>query len=355
MALAVEIPMPPPEVLEFLRTLRVPAGSDEDALFAAQTAAMLAEPWPDGVTVRRRVPIAHGDVSLDGDIVLPSGGDEWPLLLYVHGGGWDSGSPGSHRRIACELAARGFAVVVPRYRLGPAHRHPAQLDDLDATLAWARETPPMLGQRLGALPWPGRAGDPPPTLGRAPGALPSAERTQGGLCSPGRPPGAPPSPGEDTRRLVVAGDSAGAHLAAALAVRRRLAGRDDIDAAILLTGIFDYHRGLPLVGPHGWDGDPASQPLLDPAEFEALREDPVVNPLRGAAHLPPTFVAAGAEDPFAPQSRELYEALVAAGVPAAFAPGEGMPHLWHLLPGLPGAATALDRAAAWALDQVGAR
>jgi acetyl esterase len=299
------VPMPPAPVLEFLTTLRVPAGIDEERLFAAQTEAMLAEPWPPDVTVRRRVPIAHGGRALDGDLVLPRAGRGWPAMLYVHGGGWDSGSPGSHRRIACEMAARGFAVVVPRYRLGPAHRHPAQLDDLDATIGWAVD------------------------------ALPGA--------------------GVDARHMVVAGDSAGAHLAAALAVRRRRAGRRDIAAAILLTGIFDYHRGLPLVGPHGWDGDPATQPLLDPTAFEGLREDPVVNPLRGAADMPPAFVAAGERDPFAGQSRELHEALVAAGVPTAFDPGEGMPHLWHLLPGLPGSAAALDRAASWALARTEGR
>jgi len=293
--------MPPTEVIDFLSTLRVPAGVDEDELFAAQTEAMRALPWPAVGELRKRVAIAHGGLELDADLVLPGDGAGWPLLLYVHGGGWEAGSPGSHRRIACELAARGFAVLVPGYRLGPAHRHPAQLDDLDAALGWAARSLP--------------------------------------------------EDGVDTAQLVVAGDSAGAHLAAALAVRRH-AGRDDVRAAILLTGIFDYHRGLPLVGPHGWDGDPASQPLLDPAEFEALREDPVVNPLRGAAAMPPTFIGAGGADPFAAQSRAMYEALLAAGVPAELDPGEGLPHLWHLLPGLPQSAAGLDRATRWAQRRI---
>jgi acetyl esterase len=303
----VAIAVPPAEVIDFLTTLRVPVGFDEAELFAAQSAAMLAEPWPAVGAVRKRVPIAHGGVELDADLVLPQGADEDrpPLLLYVHGGGWEAGSPGSHRRIACELAARGFAVLVPRYRLGPAHRHPAQLDDLDAALGWA-------------------------------------VRMSGPL-------------GIDARRMVVAGDSAGAHLAAAFAVRRRREGRDDVGAAILLTGIFDYHAGLPLVGPGGWDGDPASQPLLDPAEFEALREDPVVNPMRGAAAMPPTFLGAGGADPFAAQSRQMHEALRVAGVPAELDPGEGLPHLWHLLPGLAESAAGLDRATEWVRRRIDQR
>lgn len=296
--------MPPGEVLDFLTTLRVPEGVGETQLFAAQTTAMRAEPWPEVGEIRKRVPVAHAGLQLDADLVLPKAGRDWPLLVYVHGGGWNSGSPGSHRRVACEFAARGFAVLVPRHRLAPEHRHPAQLDDLDAAIGWAVRTLPGLGI--------------------------------------------------DTGRLVVAGDSAGAHLAAATAVRRRLDGRDDIDAAILLTGIFDYHRGLPLVGPYGWDGDPATQPLLDPAEFESLREDPVVNPVLGAEHMPPSFIGAGENDPFASQSREMHEALIAAGVPTDVDPGEGLPHLWHLLPGLPESAPGLDRAADFAMDRVAA-
>lgn len=304
------IPAPPDEVVEFLSTLRVPEGAEPAALMAAQTMAMLAEPWPEVGEIRTRVPVWHAGVALSADLVLPSrggpaNGGRWPLLVYVHGGGWEAGSPGSHRRVACELAARGFAVVVPRYRLGPEHRHPAQLDDLDATIGWAARMVPELGI--------------------------------------------------DPERLVLAGDSAGAHLAAACAVRRRLAGRGDVTAAVLLTGIFDYHRGLPLCGPYGWDGDPATQPLLEPADFEVLRWDPVVNPLLGAAQMPPTFLGAGSVDPFAGQSAQMYEALQAEGVPVELDPGEGMPHLWHLLPGLSESGAGLDRAARWALTQVAER
>jgi acetyl esterase/lipase len=300
----VAISAPPPEVVEFLTALRVPEGVALNELMVAQTEAMLTLPWPAVGELRTRVPVWHGGVGLSADLALPPSGRDWPLLIYVHGGGWEAGSPGSHRRVACELASRGFAVVVPRYRLGPEHRHPAQIDDLDATIGWAARMLPELGV--------------------------------------------------DTGGLVVAGDSAGAHLAAALSVRRRLAGREDIGAALLLTGIFDYHRGLQLRGPHGWDGDPGTQPLLPPAEFEALRGDPVVNPLLGARYMPPTFLGAGGADPFAPQSAAMYEALGAAGVPAELDRGDGLPHLWQLLPGLAESSAGLDRAAAFGHRWAGA-
>ena len=299
-------PAPPPAaVLRFLSTLRVPPGRSTEELLAAQGRALLAQPWPPVGAIEKRIEIGGPSGELGADLVLPASGAGWPVLVYVHGGGWDSGSPGTHRRVACELAARGFATVVPRYRLGPDHRHPAQLDDLDATIEWARREL----RRRGAEP----------------------------------------------EKLVLAGDSAGAHLAAAAAIRRRLAGADDVGAVVLLCGIFDYHAGLPLVGPAGWDGDPGTQPLLDPEEFEALRGDPVVNPLLGAAHLPPAFVGAGSADPFAAQSTALFAALRKAGVAAELDWGEGLPHIWYLLPGLPEARPGLDRAAAWARQRLAER
>lgn len=291
------IARPPAAVVHFLSTLRLPPGVGEAALFAAQEEAMRAEPWPVVGELRKRVAVGPG---LDADVVLPPAGAGWPVLVYVHGGGWEGGSPGTHRRVACELAARGFATVVPRYRLAPAHRHPAQLDDLDLTIAWAQ-----------------------------------AELA---------------SDGADPARLALAGDSAGAHLAAAAAVRRRLRGSDDVGAAIFLTPIFDYHESLPLVGPHGHDD--RTQPLLEPRRFEQLRGDPAVNPLLAAAAFPPSFIGAGSEDPLAAQSRRAFAALRAAAVPVELDPGEGLPHLWYLLPGLPQAAAGLDRAAGWAKERL---
>jgi acetyl esterase len=299
-------PLPPVDVVRFLSTLRLPPGRGEAELFAEQEAAMKEEPWPPAGPLRRRVEILQNGLELSADIVLPREGEGWPVLLYVHGGGWVAGSPRTHRRIAYEFAARGFATLVPRYRLAPAFRHPAQLDDCDAAIDWALAN--MRGY------------------------------------------------GADPAKMAVAGESAGAHLAAATAIRRKIrAGRDDLGACLLLTGIFEYHDGLALVGPYGWDGDPETQPLLGPAEFEGLREDPVVNPLLGAAELPPAFVGAGALDPFAPQAKRLFDALLAAGVPATLDwCGDG-PHLCYLLPGLPDTAAGLDRAAAWATSHLDIR
>jgi len=56
-------------------------------------------------------------------------GSDRATIVYFHGGGYAFGSPGTHRRIAEGLAARtGVRVVLAHYPLAPEHRWPAQLD-----------------------------------------------------------------------------------------------------------------------------------------------------------------------------------------------------------------------------------
>ena len=53
-------------------------------------------------------------------------------LVYIHGGGFNLGSPDSHRSFAARLmqAGRFEALFMPRYRLAPRHPWPAGLDDV---------------------------------------------------------------------------------------------------------------------------------------------------------------------------------------------------------------------------------
>lgn len=51
-------------------------------------------------------------------------------LLYLHGGAYVTGSPGSHRGLMSHLARTGECTVfAPDYRLAPEHPYPAALDD----------------------------------------------------------------------------------------------------------------------------------------------------------------------------------------------------------------------------------
>lgn len=75
---------------------------------------------------------------------LRPAGDGAPLVVFLHGGGWLRGSrrvftPGiGAERSFDRITAAGIAVASCEYRLSGEARFPAQLDDVDAALDWAR-------------------------------------------------------------------------------------------------------------------------------------------------------------------------------------------------------------------------
>src|SRR6478735_1255759 len=68
--------------------------------------------------------------------------DNAPLVVFLHGGGWLRGSrkvftPGISDAVSFDrIVAAGFAVASCEYRLSGEARFPAQLEDVDAALAW---------------------------------------------------------------------------------------------------------------------------------------------------------------------------------------------------------------------------
>lgn len=79
-------------------------------------------------------------VTLRGDLYLPAGAGPHPVVLVVHGGSWRSGSRTAFdaTRIARQLWREGFAAFAADYRLAPAHRFPAPLEDLAQAVHWLR-------------------------------------------------------------------------------------------------------------------------------------------------------------------------------------------------------------------------
>ncbi|MGA9581989.1 MAG: alpha/beta hydrolase [Allosphingosinicella sp.] len=61
-----------------------------------------------------------------------------PVILFFYGGSWNSGRRQAYAFAAHALAARGFVVVVPDYRLVPEARYPDFLRDCAAAVRWAR-------------------------------------------------------------------------------------------------------------------------------------------------------------------------------------------------------------------------
>jgi acetyl esterase/lipase len=128
------------------------------------------------------------------DVYAPAQAANLPVLVFFYGGGWDSGDRKDYGWAAQALAARGFVVFVPDYRLVPQVHFPAFIQDAAEATA--------------------RAGE--------------LAATYGG----------------DPARLGVIGHSAGAHLAMMIALDRRYMAAVDqptlIKAAAGLAGPYEF-------------------------------------------------------------------------------------------------------------------
>ncbi|WP_216851291.1 alpha/beta hydrolase [Acidisphaera sp. L21] len=73
------------------------------------------------------------------DVYAPGGAGPFPVVVFLYGGGWTSGDRAMYRFVGGALAARGFVVVVPDYRLFPTVRFPTFLQDNATALRWTRD------------------------------------------------------------------------------------------------------------------------------------------------------------------------------------------------------------------------
>lgn len=94
------------------------------------------------------------------DVYRPkSGGDKLPACVLVHGGGWTGGNKEKFRPLAIALAEKGYVVANIEYRLAPAAKYPAGVQDCSLAVRWVRANAMRFGldpQRIGA--WGGSAG-----------------------------------------------------------------------------------------------------------------------------------------------------------------------------------------------------
>ncbi|WP_217640559.1 alpha/beta hydrolase [Blastococcus tunisiensis] len=217
---------------------------------------------------------------------VPDGGDPGAAILYLHGGGFTTGSPATHRALAGHLAAASGATVhVLDYRLAPEHPYPAALEDVLAAY-WE-------------------------LLDR--GATPA--------------------------RTAVAGDSAGGWLALTAALWLRDSG-DPAPAALGLISPW-----LDLAGT--WPADRTDAMLrpswlrrcardfgrdADPAELAPLEAD--------LAGLPPITMHVGSEEILLDDAVRLAHRARAAGVPVDLRRLDGLWHVAHASAGLVTASTA---------------
>jgi len=88
------------------------------------------------------------------DAYLPTGKGPYPSVVVIHGGGWMSGSKWQLGRYAAALAKRGVNTFAINYRLAPKYKHPAQVEDCRDAVRWVKQNSNKYGgdpKRIGAL------------------------------------------------------------------------------------------------------------------------------------------------------------------------------------------------------------
>lgn len=117
----------------------------------------LAQGQTYGVTVQADVGyVEHDGVKLSGDLYLPKGLDKAPLLIAVHGGGWQVGAPAFYRHWGPLFAKHGYALFAIRYRLSKpgAKTYPGAVYDVKAAVQFGRANAAQLGidpDRIGLI------------------------------------------------------------------------------------------------------------------------------------------------------------------------------------------------------------
>src|SRR6516225_11026797 len=110
-----------------------------------------AEPLPVTKVEERMIPGPAGEIRLR--LYWPNAAGAVPAIVYYHGGGHVIGSLDTHDLIARNLCAGAEALVVSvDYRMGPEHKFPAAVEDSFAALKWVHASAKELGadpDRLG--------------------------------------------------------------------------------------------------------------------------------------------------------------------------------------------------------------
>lgn len=256
-----------------------------------QEPSMASQPEsPQGVTVHRDLPyVTHGHRRQRLDLYLPGSGQNWPLIIWVHGGAFRVGS--KEDKVPLTYLAKGYALASINYRLSQHAVFPAQIQDCKAAVRWLRANAGRFSL--------------------------------------------------DPQRIGAWGESAGGHLVAMLGttgdtseydVGENLQESSRVDVVVDYFGPTDFsqmdgHR-MPDGQIHDAPDSPESELIGGPIQEnrgKVARANPITYVTSGAA---PFLIVHGEADPLVPyhQSQLLEAALEKAGVPVLFYTVKGAGH-----------------------------
>lgn len=250
-----------------------------------------------GVLAHRSLPYLGRSPRQSMDVFLPteSGAGPHPVVVWVHGGAWISGSKENVAPYLEILAGQGYAVAGVGYSISPEASYPQAVIELNQALGYLRE----------------HAGE----------------------------------YGIDPNRIILAGDSAGAQLASQLALiitDPEYAARTGVTPAaapehlcgmLLFCGVYDLKTMAKLTGPLGWGFRTALWAYTGSKDWASTPAAEHMSILEHVGeHFPPTFISGGNADYLTDQqSRPLADRLQELGVPVVrrFWPKEHKPALGH--------------------------
>jgi acetyl esterase len=132
------------EVLEKIRENNIPewhtlAPSIGREMYRTRVKLFTGDKTQVGAIMDERIEGPGGPLALR--IYTPEGGaGPWPILVYLHGGGWTLGDLDSHDELCRRLCLTSECIVVAvDYRLAPENPFPAPLDDCVAAVRWVAE------------------------------------------------------------------------------------------------------------------------------------------------------------------------------------------------------------------------
>lgn len=79
------------------------------------------------------------------DVYTPTGAANAPVVVFFYGGRWSEGDKSLYAFVGGALAKQGFVAVVPNYRLYPAVKFPAFVQDSAQAVRWARDNAARYG------------------------------------------------------------------------------------------------------------------------------------------------------------------------------------------------------------------
>ncbi len=254
-----------------------------------ETAALKAE-LPDSTIIE---PVVSDGVNCEW--VWDAGADLSKVFLFVHGGGFNSGSSKTHRDLASRISrSTGIRVLLVDYRLAPEDPFPSGIEDVVTVYRWLVEQ----------------------------GVSPSA--------------------------IVIGGDSAGANLTVAALLMLRESGDVLPTAAVLLSPWLDLTLSGETMTKNALIDPLTTREGLDAAvEYYAVGKDladPLLSPIfANFSEMPPMLIQVGGDEVLLSDSMGIAKSAQEAGVEVKL---EVWPEMWHTWHGwaatLPEAREAID-------------